>query len=105
IDHRLFRRADGHGMVAFDAIADHTAARLISVADSGFPAVYERVTPFATFRVQVAWLIGMTLLNLYAALWRPLASVIRGTRGGLWDSARWSTWLTGTASALNVVFI
>jgi hypothetical protein len=101
----LFRRADDHGVVTFDAVVANRAGRLVAVTDSGFPAVYERIPLNATLRVQLTWLLGMALAFLYAAVWRPLTVVVRRTRVIGWNSTRWSTWLAGIASALNLLFI
>jgi CubicO group peptidase (beta-lactamase class C family) len=101
----LFRRADDHGVVTFDAVFANRAGRLVAVTDSGFPAVYERIPLIATLRAQLAWLLGMALVFLYAAVWRPIAALVHRKRVTGWDSRRWSTWLAGVASALNLLFI
>jgi hypothetical protein len=102
---RLFRRADDRGVVAFDGLVGNRANRLVTITDSGFPAVYERIPLFATLRVQLAWLLGMALPFLYAGAWRPIGAVVRTTRVVASAPRRWSTWLTGVASALNLLFI
>jgi hypothetical protein len=100
----LFRRADNRGVVAFDSDVENGPARLVAITDSGFPAVYERIPVFATLRAQLAWLLGMALVFLYAAVWRPLAALRHRSRGGS-DSRRWFTWVAGVASALNLLFL
>lgn len=77
----------------------------MAITDSGFPAVYERAPLIATLRAQTAWLVGMTLLFLYAAVWRPIAAIARKTRIAGWDSRQWSAWLAGIASALNLMVL
>jgi CubicO group peptidase (beta-lactamase class C family) len=42
----LFRRGDDRGVVAFDALVGSRPDRLVMVTDSGFPAVYERISLF-----------------------------------------------------------
>jgi hypothetical protein len=56
-------------------------------------------------RAQLAWLLGMALVFLYAAVWPLIAAVVRRTRVIGWDSRRWSVVLAGIASALNLLFI
>lgn len=102
---RSFSRADDRGVVAFDAAVGNRPGRLVAITDSGFPAVYERIPLFATLRAQLAWLLGMALVFLYAAVWRPIAAVVHGPSDADWDSRRWSTWLAGVASALNLLFL
>jgi CubicO group peptidase (beta-lactamase class C family) len=102
----LFRRSDNHGVVAFEEMDDGRPERLIAVADSGFPSVYERIPLIVTLRVQLAWLCGMALIFLYATAWRPLVAVVhRRTRTKSLGPERSSTWLGGIASALNLVFL
>jgi hypothetical protein len=101
----LFRRSDDRGVVGFDAVVGNKPDRLVAVADSGFPAVYERVPWMETLRVQLIWLLGMMLAFFYAAIWRPLAAVVHRTRVVGWDPLRWSTWLAGIASALSLLVI
>lgn len=102
----LFRRADDRGVVAFEAGDGTSPQRLVLVAESGFPAVYERMPFVATLRVQVAWLSGMAFVFLYAAAWRPLGAMRRfSMRGQSWDATRVAAWLGGIASALNLVFL
>jgi CubicO group peptidase (beta-lactamase class C family) len=100
---RLFRRADHRGVVAFDAVVEGRADRLVAIADSGYPGVYERIPLIMTLRAQLAWVVGMALVFLYAAVWRPLAGVVRRTRRSGVDSRRPSIWLGGIASALNLL--
>lgn len=47
----------------------------------------------------------MALVFLYAAVWRPIAALFRRATVTGWDSRRWSTWLAGVASGLNLLFI
>jgi CubicO group peptidase (beta-lactamase class C family) len=101
----LFQRTDARGVIAFDAVADNRARRLVAITDSGFPAVYERIPLIATLRAQLTWLLGMILVFVYAAIWRPVAAVVRRTHGAGWNAARWTTWLAGVAAGLNLVFI
>jgi CubicO group peptidase (beta-lactamase class C family) len=101
----LFRRADNRGVVAFDALSGHKANRLVAITDSGFPSVHERIPLFATLRAQLAWVVGMALLFLYAAVWRPIAVVVRRARVAVRDSRRPVAWLAGAACALNLVFM
>jgi hypothetical protein len=102
----LFRRADNRGVVAFDAPIENGQARLaVMLTDSGFPAVYERIPLFATLRAQLLWILGMALVFVYAAVWRPLAVMVHKTRAAGWDSRRWSAWLSGIACALNLLFL
>jgi hypothetical protein len=105
LDAVRFRRADGRGVVAFDGIDANRPARLVALTDSGFPAVYERMPLLRTVRAQVVWASAMVLAFLYASVWRPLAAAVRGRRAAGWDSVRWSVWLAGVASALNLVFL
>jgi CubicO group peptidase (beta-lactamase class C family) len=100
----LFRRADGRGLVSFDA-ASSGPPLILLITDSGFPAVYERIPLRATLRAHVVWLLGMVLVFLYAAAWRPLAAIFRRKRISERDTTRWSIWLSGMASALNLLFI
>jgi CubicO group peptidase (beta-lactamase class C family) len=102
---RLFRRADDRGVVGFDAIVDGSPNRLVAITDSGFPAVYERIPLILTLRAQAAWALGMALVFLYAAVWRPLAGLVRRTRTTGWNLMRWSTWFSSVAAALNLVFL
>ena len=102
----LFRRADDRGVVAFNAMNGSAAQRLVLVADSGFPAVFERVPFVATLRAQLMWIAGMALAFGYAAAWRPIAARLRRrTHGAGWDARRWAIWLGGMASALNLLFL
>jgi CubicO group peptidase (beta-lactamase class C family) len=101
----LFRRGDDRGLVGFDAIVGNRPERLTAITDSGFPAVFERAPLIATLRAQIVWLLGMTLVFLYAAVWRPIVAIVQGTRTDGWDSRRWFTWLAGIASALNLLFL
>jgi hypothetical protein len=93
----LFRRADGRGLVSFDA-SSSTSPLLVMVTDSGFPAVFERIPLHATLRAQVVWVLGMALVFLYAA-GRPLAAALRRRR------VTRPAWLSGIASALNLLFL
>jgi CubicO group peptidase (beta-lactamase class C family) len=103
----LFRRDDGRGVVAFDAVEAGRARRVILVTESGFPAVYDRIPALATLRVQVSWLLAMTAMFVYAGVWRPLAAVARRrTNISRMDSTWAVTWrLEGVASALNLIFL
>jgi CubicO group peptidase (beta-lactamase class C family) len=101
----VFRRGDARGVVAFEPANETSTQRLLMIADSGFPAVYERVPFIASLRVQVSWLSVIALVFLYAAAWRPLRGLWRARRVKGWDGARWWTWLGGIASALNLVFL
>jgi len=101
----LFRRGDDRGVVGFDAVVGNRPDRLVAITGSGFPAVHERAPLIATLRVQIAWLLGMVLPFLYAAVWRPIAVLVHRTRVVGWDSRRWSAWLAGIASALNLVVL
>ncbi|MGH9384782.1 MAG: serine hydrolase domain-containing protein [Vicinamibacterales bacterium] len=96
---RLFQRADGRGVVAFDAVVAGRPDRLVAITDSGFPAVYERIPLILTLRAQVIWVSAMVLVFLYAALWRPIAGFLQRSHATVWDSKRWSTWL-GASPAL-----
>jgi hypothetical protein len=104
---RLFRRADDRGVVAFDSesLGSSGSAHLVAITDSGFPAVYERIPLYATLRAQLAWLLGMVLVFLYAAVWRPVAAVTQRVRLTGWDSTRCSMLLSGIAGALNLPFL
>ena len=100
---RVFRRADARGVVAFEPANPSGPGWLMVVADSGFPAVYERIALSAAFRVQVGWLSAMAIVFLYATC-RPLVGVSR--RGPKTSNAhRSSIWLGGIASALNLTFM
>ena len=99
----LFRQNDDRGLVAFDVLKAGRPERL--VLDVGFPMVYDRVPFFATLRVQAASLFSMSVAFLYAAAWRPGAALIRRTGKARWDALKWSTWLGGVASALNLLFV
>jgi CubicO group peptidase (beta-lactamase class C family) len=101
----LFRRSDGRGVIAFERASESGPQRLLMTMDSGFPAVYERVPLAASLRVQVSWLAAMVLVFLYAAVWRPIASLKRKRRVDAWKTRRWSGWLGSTASALNLVLL
>jgi hypothetical protein len=101
----LFRRGDDRGTIAFEAANEAGPQRLLMITDSGFPAVYERVTLVKSWRVQVSWLSGMALAFLYAAAWRPVASLRQGHRVSRSGARRWSGWLAGIASALNLIFL
>lgn len=100
----LFRRADGRGLVAFEAEGTRPD-RLTLLMDSGFPAVYDRVPFAATLRGQLWSLTGLALIFLYAALLRPILAGVRRRRAGKWDSIRWSRWLAGAAGSLNLLFL
>jgi len=100
----VYRRSDGRGTVAFEAGRPDTTPRLLMITDSGFPAVYERVPPLATQRVQLVWLSVMVAVFLYAALWRPLASLWKRRTTGT-SSVRWTRWPGAAASAMNLVFL
>jgi Beta-lactamase len=100
-----FRRTDDRGMVEFESIGGNSAHRLVLITDSEFPAVYERIPLIGTLRAQLIWIVGMLLAFLYAAVWRPLAIVMRGAFHEGWDAKRWSTWLAGIAGALNLMFL
>jgi CubicO group peptidase (beta-lactamase class C family) len=101
----LFRRADGRGVVAFDSVEAGKARRVILVTESGFPAVYDRMPALATLRVQVTWLLAMTVVFVYAGVGRPVAAAARRrTRISRMDSTR-AMWLAGVASALNLIFL
>jgi Beta-lactamase len=102
---QVFRRSDDRGMVAFEAASETSPQRLLMVADSGFPAVYERVPLIASLRVQVTWLAGMVLVFLYAAAWQPSVAALRRTRTNTSDGRRWLPRLASIASALNLVFL
>jgi hypothetical protein len=99
-----FQRADGHGLVAFDS-ASPVSTLLVAITDSGFPAVYERIPLYATMRVQLVWVVAMTLAFLYAGVWRPAAAMFPRARQIGWDSPGWWKWLSGVASALNLLFL
>jgi CubicO group peptidase (beta-lactamase class C family) len=113
----LFRRSDDRGIVAFDAVSANRPRQLI--LDGGGVRTYERISVFATPPVQATWLLSMALAFAYAGLGRPLFAIVRSMRrrdersprrgGSAWlnDSGplRWSAWLAGIASALNLVFI
>ena len=113
----LFRRSDGSGLVAFDGVEANKPLRLI--LDGGGVRTFDRVSGFATVRVQLAWLLSMTLAFGYAGLGRPLVAVVRSLRHrdahpspreasfgfNGWDPIRWSMWLAGVASGLNLVFL
>ena len=100
----VFRRADGRGLGAFHG-SDSKAQTLTMITDSGFPAVYERISLIATLRAQIEW-IGVTAMAfLYAAVWRPLASLLHRNRATLRKADRRFRWLSGTASTLNLVFM
>jgi CubicO group peptidase (beta-lactamase class C family) len=113
----LFRRSDGGGLVAFDAVEANRPLRLI--LDGGGVRTFDRVSGFATVRVQVAWLLSMALAFAYAGLGRPVVAVVRSMRHrdahpsprgasfgfNGWDPIRWSIWLAGVASGLNIVFL
>jgi CubicO group peptidase (beta-lactamase class C family) len=101
----VFRRADDRGTVAFDGMTNGRAQRLISLVDSGFPAAFERIPLLATLRVHVGWVAAMALVFLYAAVWRPVAAIVRRHHATTWDWQRASLWLGGLASALNLVFL
>ena len=105
IEPLLFRRADNRGVVAFEVDDQSTAHRLLAITDSGFPAVYERIPLWLTVRVQLAWIAAMTLVFLYAAVWRPLAALVRRTPAGASHAPRWATTVEGSASALNLIFM
>jgi hypothetical protein len=83
----LFRMNNGKGQVAFDLLPSGAPQRL--VIDAGFPAVYDRIRVFETLPFHAVWLLGMAAIFVYAC----------------WDGLRRSRWLTGVASALNLVFI
>ncbi len=100
----LFRRADGRGLVAFGE-TDHAGWWLTMIADSGFPAVYERIPLVATLRVQVAGIGAMAVAFLYAAVWGPLVTAIRRSRVPGGEPDRRFRWLSGSASALNLGFL
>ena len=100
----VYRRADGRGTVAFEAAAPDSPPRLLMIAGSGFPAVFERVPLAATVRVQLIWLSGMVIAMLYAAARRPLASVWR--RAARHDTSRsWRLSTDAAASTLNLIFL
>jgi hypothetical protein len=100
----VFRRDDEHGAVAFEPATEAHAQRVVVIADSGFPAVYERVALIASLRVQVSWLSMMVLVFLYAIAWRPLRGGWRQTRvKGRDATGRFLS--AGIASALNLVFL
>jgi hypothetical protein len=101
----LFRRADGRGLVAFGETDDAGGRWLTMIADSGFPAVYERIPLGATLRVQVAWIGAMAVAFLYAGVWGPLVTAIRRSRRPGGEPHRRFRWLSGSASALNLVFL
>ena len=75
------------------------------VADSGFPAVYERIPVHATLRAQVVWVLGMAFVFLYAVAWRPLVTALGRRHATGCESTRWSEWLAGIASAMNLLFL
>ena len=99
----LFRRDDDRGHVAFSALNGRTPQRLI--VDAGFPMVYERISPFATLRVQATWVLAMALVFIYAAVWRPASRVVRRVSAESAAAVRWSLWLAGVASGLNLIFL
>jgi CubicO group peptidase (beta-lactamase class C family) len=99
----LFRRDDDRGHVAFSAVTSGIPQRLI--VDSGFPMVYERISTFATLRVQTVWLLAMALVFIYAGVWRPVSRTVRGVSPEPAAALRWSLWLTGVASGLNLIFL
>jgi hypothetical protein len=100
----VFRRDDEHGAVAFEPATEAHAQRVVVIADSGFPAVYERVALIASLRVQVSWLSMMVLVFLYAIARRPLRGGWRQTRvKGRDATGRFLS--AGIASALNLVFL
>jgi CubicO group peptidase (beta-lactamase class C family) len=101
----LFRRSDERGVVAFDMVVGNRPGRLVAITDSSFPAVYERIPMIETLRFQLAWLLGMAVAFLHAAVWRPLAAVVQGPRVAGWDARRLSAWLAGVASVLNLLFL
>jgi CubicO group peptidase (beta-lactamase class C family) len=101
---RLFRRVDGRGLVAFGE-TDHAGRWLTMIADSGFPAVYERIPLVATLRLQVAWIGAMAVAFLYAAVWGPIVTAIRRSRVPGGEPHRRFRWLSRSASALNLVFL
>lgn len=49
-----FRRTDGRGMIAFQLPSESGPQRLLMTIDSGFPAVYERVSLAAIYRFRSA---------------------------------------------------
>jgi hypothetical protein len=100
----LLRRADNRGVVAVHRPSSG-ASCLVLITESGFPAVYERIPLHATVRVQLVWLLGMVVVFLYASAWRPLAAAIGRKRSAGWEITRWSMWLAGSASALNLLFL
>ena len=77
----------------------------MAITGSGFPACHDRAPVIATLRAQIAWLLGMALVFLYAAVWRPIAAIVHRRRVVGGDSRRWSSWLAGIASALNLVVL
>ena len=113
----LFRRSDGRGLVAFDVVEANEPQRLI--LDGGGVGTYDRISDFATVRVQLAWLLTMTLAFAYAGVGRPALASVRSMRHRTtnlssrrasvgfsdWDPIRWSSWLAGIASLLNLVFL
>ena len=101
---RLFRRADGRGIVGFDADVAGRPARLIVLIDSGFPAVYERIPLLATLRAQVVILGALAIAFLYAGVWRPAVGFVLKRRG-THVLSHWSARLASVASVLNLVFL
>jgi hypothetical protein len=100
-----FRRTDRRGMIAFQLPSESGPQRLLMTIDSGFPAVYERVSLAASLPVQVGWLVSMVLVFLYAAVWRSIASLRRTQVLTSGETRGQSRWLGSTASALNLVFL
>ena len=98
---RLFRRADGRGLVAFGDLRDGRAHQL--VLGDGFPGVYERVSPLATLRVQAWWLAATCAVMLYVGL-GPLVSRL-ARRSPSASSTDGPTRLDRTAAVLNLLLV
>jgi CubicO group peptidase (beta-lactamase class C family) len=113
----LFRRTDGRGLVAFDAVNENRAQRL--VLDGGGLRTYDRISVLSTPLVQGMWLLGMGLVFVYAGFAKPVFAtavwVLRRdeslsphdgpARPNDPHPARQASWLGGIASALNLLFI
>jgi CubicO group peptidase (beta-lactamase class C family) len=114
---RLFRRSDDRGLVAFDAVNEDGAQRLI--LDGGGVRTYERISALSTPLVQSIWLLGMAVAFVYAGFLKPVfANVTRMRRHDEQvarrdapaqphnsDPSQWAAWLAGIASALNLLFV
>jgi CubicO group peptidase (beta-lactamase class C family) len=103
VEHGVFRRADGFGLVATSRVDGGRAVELV-LDPGGFPRVYDRVSWLTTLPVQVLGLVALCLAFIYTVLAR--LGQLRGFgllhRIAPPDSV---TSLDAVASSLNLVVV